>query len=195
MRRFTPTALAAALGMLSLASSPTRADTQATGVARVLVTVPPSIAVAPIQPLWDLSTVQKGSFSAIITWRVEANVQSIQMMLEASDLYKADDPSNTEIAPVPLDSTRPADILAEHATATNGAGSGVSWIGPGAPINNFPTMRSDTVIYESSQLGTFSQLVTTRVYYDQQDAIKPMGQYGGRVRITTLIPPMAALGR
>ncbi len=157
---------------------------------RLLGTVPASIAMAPVQPLWDLSTILNGSFSAVITWRVEANVQSIQMMVEASDLFKGDDPSNTEIAPILLDSSRPVEITAERANGVNGANRAV-WIGAGTSINNFPTTRTETVTYVSSQVGIFSQLVTTRIYYNQQESIKPMGQYGARVKITTLIPPPA----
>ena len=175
------------LAAVTIAAPSTHAQSQV-AVTRVIGTVPASIAVAPVQPVWDLSTILNGPFSAVVTWRIEANVSSVQIMLEASALYKGDDPSNADVAPIPLDTNRPVDISAEHAHDTSGSDR-AAWISAGAPIDSFPTVRTQVLTYESSQLGLFSQLVTTRIYYNQQEQIKPMGQYSGRVKITTLIPP------
>ena len=194
MRRFLLVGLAAAFMMLRLVVIPTNAQTQATSGARALVTVPPYISVTPIQPVWDMSTVLTGSFSATVTWRIEANVQTIQMMLEASDLYRDDDPSKTEIPPIPLDTTKPAYFTGEFGRLTSGGGNQASWTGPGTPNSGFPTKQTETVFYQSSQASITNQLVSTQIYFDQQEKIKPTGAYSGRIKITALIPPVTSRG-
>ena len=188
MRRLLAFVGIVALVTLRLALTSVSADTRASGVTRVIVTVNPNIAVSPTSPLWNLSTVQNGTFSATVTWRVDANVQFIQMCLEASDLYKAGDPTNTDVAPIPLDSNMPAIITAEHANEANGGDNRALWIGAGYGIEGFPTKKTESVTYESSQSGHFSQVVTTEVFYNQDDPEKPQGEYSGRLKLLALIP-------
>jgi hypothetical protein len=180
--------------MLPVTFIPTHAQTQSSADTRVNVPVPATVAVLPIQPVWDLSPVATGSFSAILTWRVEANVDTILMMIEASDLYKADDPTNTEIAPIPVDESRPVAITAEHANQINGGSNNAAWVSLGETISGFPTRRTEIVTFESSQVELFTQLVSTQIFYNQRENVKPMGEYSGRVKITTMISPTTALG-
>ncbi len=195
-KRFAPVGVVVAtLTLTQLSSLLVRAQTQSAAVSRVTAAVPASVAVAAIQPTWDLTVIQTGSFSATLTWRIEANVQSLQMMVEASDLFKADDPASSAVAPIPLDTTRPVVITAEHANKVAGGSNRAFWVGSGTPIGAFPTNRTETVTFESSQLNIFSQVVSTQIFFNQRENIKPMGSYSGRVKITTMIPATAALGR
>ena len=184
--------VAGILMLIDLSTVSTRAQQQG-AVTRVLANVPATVAISPLQPLWDVTLQQIGSFSATLAWRVEANVTQLQMMVEASDLFKADDPTNTAVPPIPLDTSRPVLLTAEHANQANAGGNKMVWIGPGAAIGGFPTNRTETITLESSQQEIFSQLVTTQIFYNQQEVIKPMGQYSGRVKITTMIPATATI--
>jgi hypothetical protein len=181
--------------LIQLSSLPSRAQTRSEALGRVEAIVPPSVAVAAIQPTWDVTVLQSGSFSATLAWRIEANVPSLQMTVEASDLFMADDPGGTEVAPIPLDTSRPIVITAEHANQAEGGSNRAFWVGPGTPIGAFPTNRTETVTFESSQPYIFDQLVSTQIFFNQPENIKPMGSYSGRVKITTMIPAAAALGR
>jgi hypothetical protein len=53
----------------------------------------------------------------------------------------------------------------------------------------FPTQRSETIGFESSQNNRFSQDVTVTVCWDQDDDEKPMGEYSGVVKLTSMIFP------
>jgi hypothetical protein len=187
--------LAATIALIPLSSLPADAQMQSTMVSRVAAAVPPAVAVAAIQPTWDLTVLQTGSFSATLTWQIEANVSSLQLMVEASDLYLGDDPTDTEVAPIPLDTNRPAVITAAQANPIEGGGNQAFWVGPGTPIGAFPTTRTDTITFESSQPRIFSQVVSTQIFFEQKERIKPMGNYSGRVKITTMIPANAALSQ
>jgi hypothetical protein len=196
MPRFTPVGVVIVTLVLILwASVVARAQTQSTTVSNVQAAVPPSVAVAAIQPTWDLTVLQTGSFSATLTWQIEANVPSVQMMVEASDLFRADDPTNTDVAPIPLDTDRPVVIAAEHATPVAGGSDRVVWVGPGTPIGAFPTSRTETVTFESSQPFIFRQTVSTQIFFNQREAVKPAGTYTGRVKLATMIPADAAVGQ
>jgi hypothetical protein len=181
--------------LLPSASLVVRAQTQSTTVSNVQAAVPPSVAVAAIQPVWDLTVLQTGSFSVTLSWQIEANVPSLQMMVEASDLFREDNPTSHDVPPIPLDTNRPAVISAEHATPVGGGSNTAMWVGPGTPIGAFPTSRTETVTFESSQAFVFRQTVSTQIFFSQQEAIKPAGMYTGRVKIATMIPTDAALGQ
>ena len=184
-------ALVALVGLAALrvASTAVYADTTSTATTQVHVTINPNIAVSATQQVWDLGTYQNGSISATTQWRVDANVEAVQFCLQASDLFKGGDPTNTDVPPIPLDSNSPALISGEHANEINGGDNRALWVGAGPTVNNFPTKKTESVTYESSQSGHFSQVVTTTVTYNQNDPEKPQGQYSGVIKLLALIPP------
>jgi len=177
------------LAAFRVASTAVYADTTSTATTQVHVTINPNIAVSATQQVWDLGTYQNGSFFATTQWRVDANVEAVQFCLQASDLYKGGDPSNADVPPIPLDSNTPATITGEHANEINGGDNRALWIGQGSSVGGFPTKRTESVTYESSQSGHFSQVVTTTIYYNQDDPEKPQGQYSGIIKLLALIPP------
>lgn len=185
MKRFT--ILAVALLFISFAATTASADEIRSAVASVFVTVDPNVAIFSATPIVDLGSIQTGSFPAVLTWRVDANQEAVSFFLEASALYKGDDPTNEEVAPIPLNMAFPATIKPALGNEINSGDNKAAWIGTGVPIGDYPTSLTETVRYESSQNGHFSQEVMTTIWYTQPDAEKPTGQYSGKIRMTVLL--------
>jgi hypothetical protein len=182
-------ALAAAIGavVFGSAGATLRADDTSNATTKVFVTVDPNVAVRADQTIWDLGSVQQGGFSALVTWRVDANSQFVNMQLEASDLYKGDDPTNDEVSPIPLAVSTPASVRPANGNETNSGDNLLAWDGGPGDVNGYPTQKTEVGTFESSQSGHFSQQVTTTVRYTQNDPEKPQGQYSGVVRLYVLL--------
>ena len=78
------------------------ADLESYAVCRVRVEVDPNVAVRPVELFVDAGSVQTGEFTAMCLFRVDANKQMVNLSAEASNLYKGDDPTNDDVAPIPL---------------------------------------------------------------------------------------------
>ncbi|MCY2929535.1 MAG: hypothetical protein NTV86_08585, partial [Planctomycetota bacterium] len=115
------------------------------------------------------------------------NQQFVTLYVEASDLFKGDDPTGTSVTPIPLNTTVPAVISPEHANPANLGSNKAPWTGPGLAIGNFLTQKTLPILFESSQNNHFSQNVGVTVTWNQNDPEKPQGQYGGRVRLTAVL--------
>jgi hypothetical protein len=176
------------LVVLGAADATLRADLENNATTRVFVTVDPNVAVRADLAVWDLGSVQTGNFNATVTWRVDANSQTVNMQLAASDLWKGDDPTNSEVAPIPLAVSTPAQVRPANGNETNSGDNLLSWDGgPGEEVNGFPTQLTEVGAFESSQNGHFSQQVTTTIRYNQNDPEKPQGQYSGVIRLYVLL--------
>lgn len=187
MKRFLP--LSFLLLLIGLAYGPASADPSSKAVASVFVNVHPTIAITPKTPVVNAGTIQTGDFSATIIYTIGANLEKVSMFLEASDLFKGDDPLGKDVNPIKLNTGRPAEITAQFGRRTQGLPNAATWNAAGNPIGAYPTSKTETVTYESSQKGHFSQDVACRIWYTQPDPQKAMGQYGGKVRLTTFITP------
>jgi len=187
--------LALIIGLVMLAMVPQAyADNSSSAIAGVQVTVLPNIAINSLSPFVALNAIQKGPFSAQFLWNVQANVQKVYFMLEASNLFKGDDPSASYV--IALDNTKPVDLIAANANASPQAhGNILAWDGIGTPIPGnpipYPTAKTETAAWESSIAGDFSQNVTTTVYYKGPALELPQGDYSGKVRLTTFVVPPA----
>ncbi|MCY2924646.1 MAG: hypothetical protein NT031_04280, partial [Planctomycetota bacterium] len=75
------------------------ADRTSSAVGKVLVVVDPNVKVAiaadPSPVNW-----QTGDVSVNLTFQVDANQQFVTLYVEASDLFKGDDPTGTSVAPI-----------------------------------------------------------------------------------------------
>ena len=179
----------AAMGLIVLGSSDTvlRADRANNATTKVFVTVDPNVAISADQAVWEIGSVQTGGFSALVTWRVDANSQFVNVQLEASNLFKGDDPTNDDVAPIPLALSTPASVRPANGNETNSGDNLLAWGGGQGEVSGFPTQLTEVGTFESSQNGHFSQLVTTTVRYNQNDPEKPQGQYSGVVRMYVLL--------
>jgi hypothetical protein len=158
-----------------------------TATASVVVVVNPNIAVQTITPVVDAGTVMMGDFTADLAFQIDANVQTVSLFMEASPLYKGDDPNNDEVAPIPINTRVPVAVTPTYGHRTGAAPDVLAWEGEGSSIGDYPTTATETAAFESSQNGHYSQVVGYTITYSQPDAEKPQGQYSGKVRLTVLL--------
>ena len=180
------------LPVIGLSFTPAPAALSNSAVATVFVNVVPDIAVAVKTPVVNAGTIQQsqgGDFLATIVFTIGANSPKVKMFLEASDLYKGDDPASAAVPPILLNTGKSAGIATQFGKQTKGGPDKANWLGAGANVQSFKTRMTETVDYESSQKGYISQDVTCTVFYTQPDPKKPVGQYSGRVRLTAFITP------
>jgi hypothetical protein len=171
--------------VIGLAFTPAHADSVTSGTAKVLVNVDPIIATTPVPPAQI--TVQAGKFQMPITYLIGANRQEVTFSVQATGLWKADDPKGTEVAPIPVDTDLPATLSPTNGNALNGADNKLAWVGPTDAINGFPAVGTGSKVFQSSQSGHFSQNVVVVVGWNQSDNEKPKGQYSGFVKLTGVI--------
>jgi hypothetical protein len=176
------------MASVMLMAGAANADLSSSSTAHVIINVNPNVGVSTIADP-DIQNVQTGQIEVTITFLVEANLQEACIYVEASDLFKGDDPTNDDVAPIKLDTTVPVTISPVNANPLNGGSNLASWIGPGTPIGPYSTQLSETICFESSQNNHFSQEVDITVTWDQDDPEKPTGQYSGMVRLAALVTP------
>jgi hypothetical protein len=164
------------------------ADEVSSAVETVTVTVDPNIGVQPLAMAVDAGTIQTGNFSALLTFRIDANSEQVGMMIEASGLYKGADPTSTMVTPIPVNSSVPVMVMPTYGNAMNNMPNELPWTETvGDPIQGFPTIQTQTVDFESAENGTYSQNVSYQISYNQDDPEKPIGQYTGKVRLTVML--------
>jgi len=166
---------------------PAYAETSGSALASVLVTVNPNIAVKTNTAIVDAGTVQTGDFAATLSFRIDANVEAVKMFVEGSSLYKGDDPVNVTVDPIAIKLSKPVGITPQFGHRMGGLADEANWDGAGALIGAYPTTKTETVQFESSQNGHYSQDVLFKITYNQPDPEKPMGQYSGKIRLNVLI--------
>jgi len=162
-------------------------DTQGMAVCTVYVNVDPNVAVAARTATVDAGTVQTGDFSAVCEFRVDANKQQVSLYVCASELYKGDDPSNTEVAPIPLNLSAGVLIDPTNANPLAGGSKVASYVGSGDPVDGFPTQCTEVIPFESSQNNHFSQSVFVTVVWTQDGPEKPLGAYSGKVKLVAML--------
>jgi hypothetical protein len=180
--------LVVGLVLLGMVAAPAYADTQGAATAAVVVNVNPNVSLSAKTPLVNAGTIQTGDFFAQVTWTIGANLEQVAFFLEASDLYKGDDPVNVQVAPIALNTNKPAEFAPQFGSEINAGDNKALWVtGAGASIGAYPTKKTETATFESSQNGHYSQDVTTKIFYNQPDPEKTVGQYSGKVRLTALL--------
>jgi hypothetical protein len=177
----------AAAAMVAGFSTVSFADTSGSATATVLAKVNPNIGIKVNTATVDAGSVQTGDFSADIQFQVDANAQFINAFASASGLYKGADPSNTDVAPIPLNTAKGVAIVPTNGNQINNGPNNAAFTVAGDPIGAFPTTKTETITLESSQNGHFSQPINVRVFWNQNDPEKPQGQYTGKVGLYVLL--------
>jgi len=167
-----------------------QADPTSNAVAHIYATVDPNVAVAAPSAAVDAGAYQTGTVTGTITFRVDANTQAVSLQVCASDLWKGDDPTGTDVDPIALDATAGATILPTNANPIGGASNNGPFTTAGTPVEGFPTQCADPISFESSQNNHFSQDVTVTVQWDQTDPEKPQGEYSGVVQLIAVVLPV-----
>jgi len=178
-------ALLAAVALIACAGF-ALADETGSATAGVYVTVNPNISILPLEANVNMGTIQTGSFTGTIPWRVDANTQNVRFFAAASYLYKGDDPNNPAVPPILLNVPYGIVFTIAHGGPVGGADDVLTYQG-GTDINGFPGLETITKEYESSDPGHMSQDVQMVVKWDQPDNEKPMGEYSGQVRLSGLV--------
>ncbi len=191
MKKLRVVALAAFFAFGSGAS----ADLESMATAHVYVDVVSNIAVRVNNSIVDAGDVQTGVFNATIEFRVDANHEDIDLACYASDLWKGDDPTNDEVAPIPLYFQAGCLIDPINANPTGAASPVASFdSGTTTDVNGFPSYGTNSINFESSQNGHFSQEVYVTVAWNQDDPEKPKGEYSGVVKLLGMIPEGDSFG-
>jgi len=164
-------------------------ETEGAATAHVYVVVDPNVAVSSLTPIVSAGSVQTGDVTATIEFRVDANKESVYLYVDASDLWKGDDPLGTEVAPIPLNLSEGAEIDPDNANPMEGGSQVAQFTSTQTDIDGFPAVSTDPICFESSQDGHFSQRVVVIVKWLQTDHEKPMGEYSGKVRLWALLMP------
>jgi len=185
MKQFMIIAIAM-IAVVGLAT-PIFADTGASAVVNVQVNVDPNVSLVPINVNVNAGTVQTGTFTAFCQFRVDANSEQVSFQVNASNLYKGDDPTTTIF--IPLDLSVAPIVQPVNGNPLNFASSSLSYTGAGPTVSGFATETTITQAYESSQAGVFSQEVDVTVTWIQNNPEMPTGEYSGVVElIATLLP-------
>ncbi len=180
-------------GCLALMTLPVMAQegsaiTQGEATAHVYVNVVPNIAVGVQTANVYMGQMGVGTRQAQIIFRVDANVEAVNLAVVASHLYKGDDPdpegagyqipvAGNGILVNPLD-----------ANPTAGASEYLAWK-TASPVLSGDWFVRETIEqeYESKQAGHFSQDVYVTVEYENKDSELPTGEYSGWVKLVAQI--------
>lgn len=166
------------------------ADLDADAIAHVYVDVVANVAMQPLTANVDAGDIQSGEFSAICEFRVDVNLQSVNLSVRATDLWKGDDPLGVEVLPIPLYQPPGAMIAPTNANPT-GSGTNIGVFDPAVffDINGFVALGTNQIEFESSQNNHFSQSVFVTCTWNQDDPEKPVGEYSGFVQLLCLLVP------
>ena len=164
------------------------ADTESDATAHVWVDVVANVAVSIAESQIDIGEIQTGEFETTITFRIDANMEDVNLYPLVTNLYKGDDPSNTDVAFIPVDSAKGVLIQPTNANPTNGADNNAGFPTV-ANIGLFEGWSFEQINFESSQNGHFSQEVDVTAYWVQDDDEKPQGEYSGFVQLFCLLMP------
>ena len=158
--------------------------------AHVWVDVVSNIAVGIDDPDVDIGSIAFGEFDAVITFRIDANVESVKITITATDLYKGDTAASTWKIPVKRGDDTGALVQPAMGNAMGGHSNLLAWLaGHVAYPNGMNASVSETVEFESGQNGHFSQDVDVTITYDQNYAELPRGEYSGFVKLVAEIDP------
>jgi hypothetical protein len=149
------------------------------------------MAVTPMEVTADAGVIRTGTFSITCNYQVRANMRDVQFFVEQSPLFKAGDPTSKAVAPIPIDTSKGVTVQPARGNAKGGHGNMLTFVGNGAAIQGFQTLKTEVVTFSSSQATTFSQEVGVTCWWSQPDSQKPPGEYSGVVRLTALTMPPA----
>jgi len=178
-------AIAGAL-ILGTASTAVRADLESHDKAHVYVNVVSNISVQTLTSNVGLGDIQTGLINGSLAFSVNANMEAVSISASATSLYKGNDATNTEVAPIALNAEAGATYIAPNANPLQGGSNSASCAENGTiPAPNgdgdMTLFECDTISFESSQDGYFSQDVMVELQWHQDDPEKTTGQYSGYV--------------
>jgi hypothetical protein len=190
------------VGLVLLAAGFAFADDYGDAKAKVILTINPNIAVSSVGMVGEIQSLQTGSATIPVIFRVDANMQTIVIRAGATPLFKGNDPNPgeaeggvgaAEADPIPLAGpgmiVNPEDA---NEMASGGSDNLLEW---GAEVSEFSTLEGDWTAaltvpgdYESSQPGHFSQDVLVETTWSNGVDEQQPGEYSGYVLLQCWIP-------
>ena|GEM_PF-1493196 len=147
----------------------------------VYVEVLGMIAVATPMPVVSLGSVAPGQIPAQVTFRIDSNLQDLDLQVSATHLYKGGSPTSTQVIEVAGSGAR---VEPQNGNETSGGMDnflewGPVWTGPDSLLGR------ETVVstFESGQVNRFSQDVTVSLEWNPAAAHLATGEYSGYVRL------------
>jgi hypothetical protein len=175
MKRIFVVALAA-LAFAGVAS----ADWSGEATTRVFVNVDPNIALYALDDNVDMGIIQMEIFDGYIPWRIDANTQNCLFWAAASYLYKAGNFETPDVDPIMLCEMNGIRIEVPQGDPVGDEDEWLLFVAP-TTIDGFPGRSTESVEFESSQDGHFSQDIMMTVQWNQDHEEKTMGEYKGKV--------------
>ena len=179
--------LLAILMALVLTSGVVSADLLDEATAHVYVEVVSNVAVAVQTAVVDLGSIQTGLFAGEVIFRVDANMERIDLQAAVTNLYKGDSLDAESI--IPVAAALGALVEPENGNQIQAGDNILAYTGTTA-INGFPALLTEVGTFESGQNGHFSQNVFVTFAWDQVDPELPMGEYSGFCMLRGMILPV-----
>jgi hypothetical protein len=149
----------------------------------------PEIEIIPPGSSQDVGLVRRGTLTGVLTFHITCTRPHVSLYVEASDLYFGFDPGDLRVKPIPLIRKQGVEIDPDTADPVGGVGKVARFVSDGDTIEGYPTFRSEAIAFEAREERHFRQAVTVTVEWDQDDAFKPSGVYGGVVKLTAVVMP------
>jgi len=178
--------IGALVALMVVSTGVALADTTSYATSHVYVNVVSNIAVQATDAYFDLGQIQTGDFSGEIPFRVDANTEQVTFWADATYLYKGNDPTNTDVAPILLNQTDGVTYVCDNANPTGGQSTNLAYT-TAVNVNGFLGWTTEQRQYESSQSGHFSQDTYLTVTWTQDDPEKPLGEYSGLVVLHAMV--------
>ena len=156
-------------------------DTAGEAITRATVKVIPSITVGSNPTGADMGEIQTGLFTGTFLFRIDSNIQYVNIQISATKLYKAGWPG--EVAPVPIANSEGVEIDPDVTLSQTVAYE------TEVTINGLDGSQFAMLTFESNQDGRFSSDIDVTVTWDQDDPTKPEGNYRGFVTLYAVIVP------
>jgi hypothetical protein len=187
--------LLAILMVLGLVSGVAFADETADATAHIFVDVTATVAVTTPTVLVDLGSIQATEpLEAILTFKLDCNLQTIDMQVLVTNLYKGDDGASEFWIPV---LAKQGGVVGHGAfvqpangneTFDGGADNWLAYTGTGS-LNGCDGLLTESSSFESSTKGNFSQnVVVTVAWQELTNTELPVGEYSGWVQLTVMVP-------
>ena len=152
--------------------------------AHVYLNINPNITVGVITGIVPGGDLQVGNASVNILYRVDANTEAVELTGLVTPLFKGNDPTNSDVAPLqPVGGVQFDPSNANEIMGGNGFAAFAGAQDWDAPEGIFPGLLTESVIFESSQDGHFSQDVILTATWNNSDPEQPTGEYSGYVVI------------
>lgn len=136
----------------------------------------------------DLGSMNIGTASATVCFRIDANQQDVWLQTIATDLWKGDVATADDFKIVIAGVNPP--VAGAGALVQPAIGNQISlptnilpWIANVATIGGLPAMTTTVGHFESGQWGHFSQEVCVTVDYENDNPELPQGEYSGWIKI------------